>query len=100
MLAAIGNETRQHIILEMIKSGNCSGVRVCEITERTNYSRPVVSHHLRIMKDAGIVKMRREGTKTYYYFDPEQKNFETLINTLTLAADITKNLPNRSEKGM
>ena len=63
MLAAIGDETRQHLILEMMKIGDCSGVRVCEITERTNLSRPAVSHHLKIMKDAGIVKVRKEGTK-------------------------------------
>ena len=43
MLAAIGDETRQHLILEMIKIGDCSGVRVGTITEKTNLSRPAVS---------------------------------------------------------
>ena len=71
MLAAIGDETRQHLILEMIRIGNCGGIRVGEITEKTNLSRPAVSHHLKIMKDAGLIKVRREGTKNYYYFDPE-----------------------------
>lgn len=61
ILTAIGDETGQHLILEMIKIGNCNGVRVGEITEKTNLSRPAVSHHLKIMKDAGLVKVRREG---------------------------------------
>lgn len=96
MLTAIGDETRQHLILEMIRLGKCSGVRVCEITEKTNLSRPAVSHHLQIMKDAGIVKVRKEGTKNYYYFDPEMESFEGLISTLQLARDIFKALPDRS----
>ena len=32
ILTAIGDETRQHLILEMMKMGNCMGVRVGDIT--------------------------------------------------------------------
>lgn len=98
MLSAIGDETRQHLIVEMMKMGHCDGVRVGEITEKTNLSRPAVSHHLKIMKDAGIIKMRKEGTKNYYYFDPSTKAFEKLINTLQMARDISLTLPDRSGK--
>lgn len=96
ILTALGDETRQHLILEMMRYGNCNGIRVCEITEKTNLSRPAVSHHLQILKNAGIVKMRKEGTKNYYYFDPEMESFEKLITTLQLAMDISKALPDRS----
>lgn len=98
ILTAIGDETRQHLILEMMKMGDCSGVRVGNITEKTNLSRPAVSHHLQILKDAGIVKVRKEGTKNYYYFDPEAESFERLISTLRMAMDMAKALPDRSEK--
>lgn len=98
MLTAIGDETRQHLILEMIKTGNCSGVRVGTITERTNLSHPAVSHHLKIMKEAGLVKMRKEGTMNFYYFDPETETLERLVNALLMAAEITKSLPDRSEE--
>ena len=63
ILIELGDENRQHMILEMMKMGNCSGVRVNEITEKTHLSRPTVSHHLQILKDAGVLKVRREGTK-------------------------------------
>ena len=96
MLAAIGDETRQHLILEMMRIGNCSGVRVCEITRHTNLSRPAVSHHLQILKNAGIVKVRREGTKNYYYFDPEMEALEGLVSTLQLAMEVSRALPDRS----
>lgn len=64
---------RQSIILGMIRyADDCNGMRVGEITQLTSLSRPAVSHHLQILKDAGIVKVRREGTKNYYYFDAEK----------------------------
>ena len=96
MLTAIGDETRQHLILEMMKIGTCTGVRVGQITERTNLSRPAVSHHLKIMKDAGLVKVRKEGTMNFYYFDPEMESLERLAGALQLAVEITKALPDRS----
>ncbi len=95
VLIAIGDETRQRLILEMMKIGKCNGVRVGEITQKTNLSRPAVSHHLQIMKDAGIVKVRKEGTKNYYYFDSEMECFEQLISTLRFAMEISADLPDR-----
>ena len=96
ILLALGDENRQHMILEMIKIGNCSGVRVNEITEKTHLSRPAVSHHLQILKDAGILKMRRESTKNFYYFDPDMKSFNLLIKVLQNAIDVTSELPDRT----
>ena len=97
ILLALGDENRQHMILEMMKMSDCSGVRVNEITEKTHLSRPAVSHHLQILKDAGILKMRREATKNYYYFDPDMKSFELLIGILQKAISITAELPDRSQ---
>lgn len=94
-LAAIGDETRQHMILEMIRM-DYNGSRVPEITERTNLSRPAVSHHLQILKDAGIVKMRKEGRMTYYYLDPDMASFIQLSRTLIQAVEICAKLPDRT----
>lgn len=98
ILIALGDENRQHMILEMMKMGNCSGVRVNEITEKTHLSRPAVSHHLQILKNAGILKMRREATKNYYYFDPDMKSFGLLIGMLQNAIRMTAELPDRGRK--
>ena len=95
VLIALGDETRQHLILSMIKSGDCTGMRVNDIADCTNLSRPAVSHHLKILKDAGIVKMREEGTKNYYYFDADMTSFNTVIEMLNHAKEIMMNLPNR-----
>ncbi|MBN3013603.1 hypothetical protein JXX05_16115, partial [Ruthenibacterium lactatiformans] len=42
------------------------------------------------------LKVRKEGTKNYYYFDPEMEAFEQLVSTLQLAMKISKKLPDRS----
>lgn len=63
---AIGNETRQGILLFLIASGG-KGARVNEITENAHLSRPAVSHHLNVLKEAGIIHCRPEGTSHYYY---------------------------------
>ena len=94
-LTTIGDETRQHIILEMIRMDD-NGARVPDITERTNLSRPAVSHHLQILKDAGIVKMRKEGRMTYYYLDPDMASFSQLSRALMQAVDICAKLPDRT----
>lgn len=97
-LLALGDENRQHLILEMMRMEQCGGVRVGMITERTHLSRPAVSHHLQILKDAGILKMRREGTKNYYYFDADADAMNQLIHMLVHAKTIMEQLPDRSGK--
>ena len=98
ILCAIGDENRQHLILEMMKMGKCSGVRVGDITEKTHLSRPAVSHHLQILKDAGILKVRKEGTMNFYYFDHDMASFEKLIGVLQKAVEIASALPDRSSE--
>lgn len=100
LLLALGDENRQHLILEMMQMGQCSGVRVGAITERTHLSRPAVSHHLEILKDAGLIKMRREVTKNYYYFDADTQALDSLLQTLTHIQKIMRQLPDRSDSEM
>lgn len=95
-LSALGDENRQHLILQMIQMGQCSGVRVGEISKRTNLSRPAVSRHLKILKDAGLINMRREGTKNYYYFDSDTQALERILRLLTHTKEIMELLPDRS----
>ncbi|MGN1013879.1 MAG: ArsR/SmtB family transcription factor [Butyricicoccus sp.] len=97
ILLALGDETRQHLILEMMRSGQCGGVRVGTLTKKTHLSRPAVSHHIQILKNAGIVKMRKEGTKHYYYFDENTATMNQLLHFIQHAKAIMEQLPDRSE---
>lgn len=81
-ITAIGNETRQSIIITLLENDTV-GMRVGEITQKTHLSRPAVSHHLKVLKDANIISIRKKGTKNYYYIDIDKTawtNLSRLIN--------------------
>lgn len=101
ILSAIGDEVRQHIIIQMLASNHsgeaqCGGMRVGEIAALSSLSRPTISHHLQILKNAGLLKMRREGTRNYYYFDADMIALENLIDMLEHIKSIMALLPDRS----
>ena len=96
-----GEEMRQHIIVMMLSANQdgeckCSGMRVGEIAALTSLSRPAGSHHLQILKAAGILSMRKEGTKNYYYFDWHMDTMERLINLLEHTKSLMSLMPDRS----
>ena len=76
---AIGDETRQLILLVLLGS-DLSGIRVGEIAEKTHLTRPSVSHHLKILKEANIVAMRRVGTKNYYYLSADETQWKEIAD--------------------
>jgi ArsR family transcriptional regulator len=59
---ALADPTRQEI-MELIC---CKGMSVGEIVEVINVSQPTVSHHLAILRQAGLVSVRSEGKHTFY----------------------------------
>ena len=59
---ALADPTRQEI-MELIC---CEWKNVNEIVEAVGVSQPTVSHHLAILKEAGLVKTRPDGKHTYY----------------------------------
>lgn len=73
VLIAIGDETRQSILMTLIRGQQHPGMRVGEIREETHLSRPAVSHHLKILKEAEIISVRKEGTINYYRLDTQSK---------------------------
>ncbi len=77
MILALGDETRQNIVMVLLESEQV-GLRVGEITKRTHLSRPAVSHHLRILKDAKIISMSRVGTMNFYYMSSDYSEWGKL----------------------
>ena len=63
---ALGDPTRR-AIFERLRSGPLS---VGEIAAELPVSRPAVSQHLRVLKEAGLVTERRNGTRRLYRLDP------------------------------
>ncbi len=65
-LAALADPTRRRVF-ERLKSGPRA---VAEIARGMPVSRPAVSQHLKVLKEAGLVADRPEGTRRVYYIDP------------------------------
>jgi len=66
VLDALGDWTRRQIF-DALKSGPHS---VGELAARVPVSRPAVSQHLKVLKDAGLVLDTRDGTRRIYRVDP------------------------------
>ena len=65
-LAALADPSRRHVF-EQLRAGPCS---VGELARRLPVSRPAVSQHLKVLKEAGLVTDRAEGTRRVYCIDP------------------------------
>ena len=64
---AIADDTRQRIMSECC----CCWLSVNEIVEKIGFSQPTISHHLAILRDAGLVIIREEGKQTFYTLNQE-----------------------------
>jgi DNA-binding transcriptional ArsR family regulator len=64
-IAALADPTRR-AVFERLRGGPRP---VVEIARGLPVSRPAVSQHLRVLKDAGLVRERREGTRNFYSVD-------------------------------
>ena len=65
---ALADETRQKIMSLCC----CCWLPVNEIVEKIKVSQPTVSHHLAILRAAGLVNTRNEGKQTFYTLNQEQ----------------------------
>ena len=74
---ALSDSIRLEIIDYLRDGEKC----VCEIVPHLNLIQPLVSRHLKILKDSGIVKCRKEGTKRMYAVVDER--IYKVVDTLT-----------------
>lgn len=72
---AFGDPSRLKILLGLSQRELC----VCELGEMLEMSAPAVSHHLRLLKDLGLVRTRRAGKLVYYALDDD--HVQTLLQT-------------------
>lgn len=64
-LTAVGEPIRLQIIF-VLKGDR---LNVGEISSKFDISRPAISHHLRILREAGVVQSKKEGQEVYYWLD-------------------------------
>ena len=72
LFIVMGDVIRQIILLQLAEAG-ADGINVGELTAKSSLSRPAISHHIKVLKDCGMIKARKEGTKNFYYVDIEDE---------------------------
>lgn len=89
VLVALGDETRLHILMEMLRVAanreHCEGMRVGEIAKAANLSRPAMSHHIKILKDSGLIHCHKQGRMNFYFLDPDDAKLREVISCLSNA---------------
>lgn len=69
MFKALGDPIRLRM-LSLIASHEGGGCCVCDISPAFEVSQPTISHHLRILREAGLLDCERRGTWVYYWVIP------------------------------
>lgn len=67
---ALGDPVRLTLIDVLRK--HAGKVCVCELVPLFDLSQPTISHHLKVLRDAGLVASERQGLWAYYYVIPER----------------------------
>jgi ArsR family transcriptional regulator len=82
LLAAIADPTRLGIV-EMLAAMSDDALCVCDIVSGFDLGQPTISHHLKVLRDAGMVRWEKRGLWVYYSL-----NRETLGEVSTHIADL------------
>lgn len=77
IFSVLSDENRQRIIMEIAINDM---LNVNQIADRVPLSRPAISHHLKTLKNTGLVDVEKKGTENYYYL--------TLKSSIELLKDL------------
>lgn len=77
-LKALADEKRLQIVRLLGRRSIC----VCELESLVELSQPAVSHHLKILREAGVVNDTRQGKWIYYSLNED--NYTMMLNALTV----------------
>ena len=75
LLQLIGENNRLQILCILLRGKHC----VCEMNEHVSASQSLISHHLKDLKDGGLIIDEKQGLKVFYSLTPEGKRITKLI---------------------
>ena len=70
-LKAVSDPTRHRILQALKERGGCSlgrdiGLCACDVEQRVHLSQPTISHHMSVLKKAGLVQAKKQGQWVWY----------------------------------
>jgi len=84
LFSALSNEIRLRCLCLMQLEGELC---VCELTHTLALSQPMISRHLALLRDVGLVSDRRSGQWIYYRIQPDLDDWIKLVITTTFNAN-------------
>jgi len=91
---ALGDETRLKILERLSEGEQC----VCDLTDALESGQSLMSFHLKALKDAGLLRDRREGRWVYYSLEPATiETVKEWMATLAVAAKVIREAPRCSD---
>ena len=85
--SAIANEVRLRCLVLLQTQGELC---VCELTHALELSQPMISRHLALLREIGVVADRREGQWIYYQINPTLPNWMHEVLDITAQANVCK----------
>ena len=74
---------------DIVNAGS-EGINVTDLASRTKLSRPAISHHLKVLKDCGLINPIKMGTQIFYKLNMKEK--------LSEASDLFQSIQNVIQK--
>ncbi|MBS2968091.1 winged helix-turn-helix transcriptional regulator [Metabacillus sp. KIGAM252] len=96
IMKLLGDKTRL-TMMKMLQKNECC---VCEFTAIFQASQPAISQHLRKLKDAGLVKEKRNGQWIFYSLNRESEMYEFVQNLLAFIPDQDQKLKDLEKQGL
>lgn len=87
---AMSDEYRQQLIMDIAEAGN-EGINVSNLSAKSKLSRPAISHHLKVLKDAGLIKPLKIGTQIFYQLNL-MDNFKIISELINSMENILKRI--------
>lgn len=79
ILQALADPTRFAIVKQLAADGE---VCACDFGSCCDVSQPTVSHHLKVLREAGVIACERRGTWIYYWLQPPAARRITALGRL------------------
>lgn len=68
-LSALSDPTRLRLF-DLVRRAGETGICSCDLVEPLDRSQPTISHHFKVLREAGLVDSRRDGTWLWYFVVP------------------------------
>ena len=82
-LKALGDETRLELMRTVASSRCSNGACICDLTPQTQLAQSTVSHHMKLLVDAGLLSRTQQGKQAFFDLTPEGSSLLEAIGIST-----------------